>query len=62
MDHATAVQVLRLRRKEQWAKDYRNRAIKRGDLRRAMRATNFLMAVSARGYDIVSAEVSTFRS
>lgn len=62
MDHATSVQVLRLRRKEQWAEDYRKRAIERGDIRRAIRATNFLMAVSARGDGIALAEISTFRS
>lgn len=62
MDYATAIQVLRLRRKEQWAEDYRKRAIERGDMRRALRAANFLMAVSARGDGITLAEVSTFRS
>lgn len=62
MDHATAVEVLRLRRKEQWAEGYLMRAIERGDTRRAMRAANYLMTVSSRGDGIALAGVSTFRS
>ena len=62
LNHATAVQVLRFRRKEQWAERYLKRAVTRGDTLRAMRAANFLTAVSARGDSIALREVSTFRS
>jgi len=54
-------EIIRLVRIEKWAETRRKRRIEAGDTAAAMRAANFLTAISCRADRIALSEVSSFR-
>jgi hypothetical protein len=60
MTHTAALEVLRLRRKEQWAEAYFKRAMQSRNTRRAMRAAEFMTVVASRGNAIAMTEIAAF--